>query len=50
MTARAILVALALLLGACATSTPQISDEERCLRFGGLWHGSWCRYEGGGGM
>jgi hypothetical protein len=42
----------AILLGACATSTPRISEEEHCPRFGGLWErswqGSWCRHDGGG--
>jgi hypothetical protein len=42
-------LAALLLVAGCATSTPQISDEERCLRFGGLWMATWCRYDGGGG-
>ena len=48
----AVLVLAALLLAtACGTGTPMISEEERCLRFGGLWmqSGGWCRHDGGGG-
>ena len=46
-----VLVLAALLLAtACGTSTPLISEEERCTRFGGLWMQSgWCRHDGGGG-
>ena len=48
----AVLVLAALLLAtACGTSTPLISDEERCTRFGGFWMQSgsgWCRHDGGG--
>jgi|KBSSwiStaDraftv2_1062776.scaffolds.fasta_scaffold1635210_1 hypothetical protein len=42
-------VALLLALSGCATSTPLISDEERCLRFGGIWRAEGCRTPGSGG-
>jgi hypothetical protein len=43
-----ILVVLTVVTG-CASSTPLISDEERCTRFGGLWQLGDCRQPGSGG-
>ena len=42
-------VAVLLALYGCATSAPLISDEERCLRFGGIWRAEGCRTPGSGG-
>ena len=46
-----LLLTALLLASACGTSTPLISEEERCTRFGGHWKAEpgWCRYDGGGG-
>ena len=35
-------------LAGCASSTPLISDRDRCVRFGGLWEADQCRQPGGG--
>jgi hypothetical protein len=45
MTARVGLFAVAILMlaCACATSTPLLSDAERCARFGGSWAFNSCR-------
>jgi hypothetical protein len=40
---------LVTLLTGCASSTPLISDRDRCTRFGGLWEADQCRQPGGGG-
>jgi hypothetical protein len=49
----ALLVLAALtLLGGCASSTPLLSDQDRCMRYGGLWipQTGDCRGGGAGGM
>jgi hypothetical protein len=46
----ALVLTALLVVTACATSTPMISEEERCTRFGGLWQqDGWCRHDGGAG-
>jgi hypothetical protein len=41
----AVVLLLLMGLGACATSTssPPLSDAERCRRFSGSWSGDTCR-------
>ena len=48
MLARALLVlAAALLFAACATNgAPPLSDQERCLRYGGIWQSGTCKATG----
>ena len=43
-----VLVTLTIVNG-CASSTAMISEEERCLRFGGAWKLQQCEYSGSGG-
>jgi hypothetical protein len=38
-----LVVSVLLVLGACATSAPLLSDAERCSRFGGSWAYGTCR-------
>jgi hypothetical protein len=47
---RLVLLALATLIlcSACASSTPMMSEQERCLRYGGLWVLETCRGPGSG--
>jgi hypothetical protein len=44
----ALVLAVVVLFGGCAYSTPLISDQDRCTRFGGLWEAGTCRSPGGG--
>jgi hypothetical protein len=48
----ALVLAVLLLVTACATSAPAISEEGCCTRFGGLWQLGACQQAGsaGGGM
>jgi hypothetical protein len=45
----AIVLLAALALSACTTSSPLLSEDERCSRWGGIWRSGSCRSDGGGG-
>jgi hypothetical protein len=43
------LLVLVILLAACTTAAPSMTEEARCRQSGGMWRNDYCDPAGGGG-